>query len=130
MRAALEIRTEAAKLGINVSGGIDTGEVYARWGAGTERGTFDLTGSAVDLAMRLAGQAQSGQILVSEATYYLSRRAFEFRSLSLPGKEAGTYLSAYAVYPDDRYCPDQAQFIRTGARVHRVYRILILPGEI
>jgi DNA-binding SARP family transcriptional activator/class 3 adenylate cyclase len=89
IRAALEMRTEAGELGANIGIGINTGVVYLRRREpDRERGSA-LVGRAVDLAVRLAGQAPAGQILVGESTYHLTRRAFAFtpRALAMAGTD-------------------------------------------
>lgn len=60
---------------LNVRIGLHTGEPVAEAG--------DLHGSDVDLAARVAAEAEGGQVLISESTYILSRRSpgLEFRSV-------------------------------------------------
>ena len=95
IRAAIEIRREAARLGLSVTVGINTGEVcFSRMDAG-ERREFTLMGTVADLAARLAGRAGDGQILVGESTYWLTRRAFEFVPLSLDIKGVERPVTAY-----------------------------------
>ena len=60
--------------GIN-TGLVVTGEVDI------VKGTHGLTGDAINLASRLEGIAQSGEILVSESTYQLSKRYFNFEAM-------------------------------------------------
>jgi predicted ATPase/DNA-binding SARP family transcriptional activator/class 3 adenylate cyclase len=90
IRAAIEIRREVQRLGLDVSVGINTGQVY--W---HRRPT--PAGAVVDLAVRLAGKAQAGQILVGESTYRLARRAFAFTPLSLAIKGIEAPVAAYRV---------------------------------
>jgi len=59
--------------GIN-TGLVVTGEVDV------EKGTHGLTGDAINLASRLEGLAQPGEILVGESTYLLVRRQFNFQT--------------------------------------------------
>jgi class 3 adenylate cyclase len=59
IRCALAIRESVAALGLEVRVGIHTGEV--------ER-TEELGGIAVHLAARVLGQADSGEILVTQTT--------------------------------------------------------------
>ncbi|KPJ49549.1 MAG: hypothetical protein AMJ38_03185, partial [Dehalococcoidia bacterium DG_22] len=96
VRAAIEIRDEAHRLGLNVTAGINTGEVY--FGADAEEGQeFTLMGTVIDLAARLAGRAQAGQILVGESTRRLTWRAFEFTPLALEIKGVEGPVTAYQV---------------------------------
>ncbi len=85
LRAALDLRTEAAQQGLSLCVGITTGDVYAQSAAGHERQPTGIVGRAIDLAMRLAGLAQSGQILASESTYRATRRAFRYTPCDTEG---------------------------------------------
>jgi predicted ATPase/DNA-binding SARP family transcriptional activator/class 3 adenylate cyclase len=97
IRAAIEMREEAERLGIKMTAGINTGEVYFS-GAGAEgHREFTLMGAVVDLAARLAGKARAGQILVSESAYRFTWRAFEFTPLSLDVKGVEGPVAAYQV---------------------------------
>ncbi|MFC1821828.1 AAA family ATPase, partial [Thermodesulfobacteriota bacterium] len=60
--------------GIN-SGLVVTGEVNV------EKGTHGLTGDAINLASRLQGLAQDGEILVGEDTYHQAEGYFNFETL-------------------------------------------------
>jgi DNA-binding SARP family transcriptional activator len=97
IRAAIEIRREAGKLGLSVAAGINTGEVYFSRMDAEEHREFTLVGTVVDLAARLAGKAKAGQILVGEPTYRLTHRAFEFTPLSLDIKGVEGAIAAYTV---------------------------------
>ncbi len=97
IRAAIEIRREAGKLGLSVATGINTGEVYLRRTDSEEDRGFTLVGSAVYLAIRLSGKADVDQILVGGSTYRLTRRAFEFTPLSLHIKGMDDPVTAYQV---------------------------------
>ncbi len=97
IRTAIEIRREAERLGLRMTAGINTGEVYfSRAGAEGHR-EFTLMGTVVDLAARLAGKARAGQILVGESTYRLTWRAFEYAPLSLDIKGVEGPVTAYQV---------------------------------
>jgi class 3 adenylate cyclase len=97
IRAALAIREAARKLGLEVTAGINTGEVY-RGAVGTERHQeVTVVGPVVNLAARLQEQAEPGQVLVGEATYRQTRRAFAFSSRSLAIKGISQPVMAYAV---------------------------------
>jgi len=67
--------------GIN-TGLVITGEVDI------EKGTHGLTGDAINLASRLEGIADAGEIIVGANTYHLARSWFEFESLE-PTKVKG-----------------------------------------
>src|SRR5262249_48991481 len=56
-----------------------------------------VMGPAVNLASRLQGLAEPGQILVGEATYRHTRRAFAFTPLSLEVKGIAEPVTAHAV---------------------------------
>jgi predicted ATPase/DNA-binding SARP family transcriptional activator/class 3 adenylate cyclase len=99
IRAAIEMRREAEALGLTVSAGVNTGQVYLR-GEGDRKPV--PVGTVVDTAVRLAGQAQAGQILVGESTYRLARRAFEFTPLVL---QAGGIEGMVAAYRVERLLP-------------------------
>jgi class 3 adenylate cyclase/tetratricopeptide (TPR) repeat protein len=97
IRAALDIREAAQTLGVEITAGINTGEVYVG-GMGSERHQeFTVMGPVVNLAARLQGKAMPGQILVGEATYRHTRRAFEFAPLLLEVKGIDTPVAGYAV---------------------------------
>jgi adenylate cyclase len=97
VRAAMEIRESARHLDLEITAGINTGEVYV--GAlGSERHQeMSVVGPVVNLASRLQEQAEPGQILVGEGTYRQSRGAFEFSSLSLPIRGLAHPVTAYSV---------------------------------
>jgi class 3 adenylate cyclase/tetratricopeptide (TPR) repeat protein len=95
--AALEIREAAGELGLQVTVGINTGEVYFG-GIGSERHReVTVMGSVVNLASRLQAKAEPGQILVGEATHRHTRRTFEFSPLTLDLKGIDLPIVAYAV---------------------------------
>jgi len=83
IRAAIDIRREAAELALGVTAAVTTGQVYLSAMGSEGRGAFTLMGAVLDLAVGLAGQAQVGQIVVGGSTYRLTRRAFQFTPLSL-----------------------------------------------
>jgi adenylate cyclase len=66
---------------IELHAGVNTGLVIAGRVGDTSRSDYTAIGDTVNLAARLASEAQSGQIFVSEATYQLTRHAFSFRML-------------------------------------------------
>jgi class 3 adenylate cyclase/tetratricopeptide (TPR) repeat protein len=96
IHAALGIREEARKLGLDVTAGINTGEVYVGEIGSERHREVTVMGPMVNLAARLQGQAEPGQILVGEATYRQTRRAFEFAPLALELKGIAGSTAAYA----------------------------------
>ena len=97
IRAAVEVRSEARKLGLNVSAGINTGRVYFGRIGSVEHPELTVMGAVVSLASRLYEKADAGGILVGESTYRHTRRAFEFTSLSLEIKGMDDPITAYKV---------------------------------
>jgi class 3 adenylate cyclase/tetratricopeptide (TPR) repeat protein/regulation of enolase protein 1 (concanavalin A-like superfamily) len=96
--AALEMRDEVAKLNLNISIGINTGMVYVGAMGTDEHKEFTAMGTAVNLASRLQNIASTGQIIVGETTYRLTRRSFEFQPLpSLEVRGISEPISAYEV---------------------------------
>jgi class 3 adenylate cyclase/tetratricopeptide (TPR) repeat protein len=93
--AAMAIREAARQLGLQVTAGINTGEVYLG-GIGSERHQeVTVMGPVVSLASRLQGQAEPDEIVVGEATYRQTRRAFEFTPRTLAIKGIDGPVSAY-----------------------------------
>jgi class 3 adenylate cyclase len=77
-RAALEIRDEAARLGIAVRIGVNTGEVVTGEVGGRAMfasGDAVVLGDAVNVAARLEQAAESGEVLIGEPTWRLVRDA-------------------------------------------------------
>jgi class 3 adenylate cyclase len=97
IRAALEIREAARKLGLEVRTGINTGEVYFGVMGSEQHQEVTVMGPVVNLASRLQEQAGPGQVLIGETTCRLTRRAFEFSPSSLPILGFTTPVAAYAV---------------------------------
>jgi adenylate cyclase len=101
IRAALEIREAAQKLGLAVAAGIDTGEVAVEVVEAREVAAgsgVQAVGDApvVHRATRLQEQARPGQILVAPATYHRTCRAFAFSPLS-PAMDACLSASSRGV---------------------------------
>jgi adenylate cyclase len=109
IRAALEIRGAAHRLGLRLSASVDTGRgdfagvgadpacASAPWST-TCPGWFpSVAGPVVDLASRLCEQARPGQILVSSATHRLTRRAFAFSPQPVAIHSGAHPSYAYAV---------------------------------
>lgn len=89
VEAALELHAAAEGLDLKLHSGIHAGLVLLH--AGDEvRGRFELLGTATNIASRLCGLAEAGQILVSEATLGPERHLFETSERShlvLKGKD-------------------------------------------
>ena len=96
LRAALEARSAAGRLGLNLSAGLSTGEVLF---AQVEAGGWSravLFGAPADAARRLSGSATPGEILAGEPTYRLAARAFEFARLD---RDLGTGAAYRVEHP-------------------------------
>jgi adenylate cyclase len=105
--AALRIGEQARKLGLATTAGINTGEVYFGTVGSDLHHEVTVMGPAVNLAARLQGQAPAGNILVSEATWRLTRGAFEFEPMRVEIKGIDGPVAAYRVlgasaYPEKR----------------------------
>lgn len=111
--AALAIKAEMAReneelerrygVRLKLRTGINTGEVVAGLLAGGAEGAYTVTGDTVNTAQRLEGSAPANEILVGEATYQLTRRAFVFEQLpplTLKGKKEP--VPAYRVIMRER----------------------------
>jgi class 3 adenylate cyclase/tetratricopeptide (TPR) repeat protein len=76
--AALEMRDEANRKGFEVTAGINTGDAYVgRVGSEVHR-EITAMGPVVNLAARLQGRCEPGEVLVGETAWRIARRAFEF----------------------------------------------------
>ena len=96
LRAALEARAAAGRLGLDLSAGLSTGDVLF---AKVEAGGWSreaLLGAPADAARRLSGSAAPGEILAGEATYRLAARAFEFARLD---RDLGTGAAYRVEHP-------------------------------
>ncbi|MDA9761640.1 AAA family ATPase [Desulfobacterales bacterium] len=90
IKAALEIHTAVenfspqheAKIGhpLSMHTGINTGLVVTGE-VDIEKGTHGLTGDAINLASRLESLANSGEIIVGENTFQLSKHNFKFQTM-------------------------------------------------
>jgi class 3 adenylate cyclase/tetratricopeptide (TPR) repeat protein len=87
IRSALEIG-EAIRaiggelgLGLDVTAGINSGEVVVKSFGDKTRADYSALGDAVNLASRLQGKAGSGEVLVSKAVWQRTRSLFEWREL-------------------------------------------------
>jgi class 3 adenylate cyclase len=78
--AALDMRDEARARGFEITAGINTGDAYVgRVGSDVHR-ELTAMGPAVNLAARLQGRCDPGEVLVGESTWRIARRAFEFEA--------------------------------------------------
>jgi class 3 adenylate cyclase len=95
--AALELRDAVQALGLNVTAGINTGEVYlGSIGADAHR-EITAQGEVVNLAARLREKAQPGQILVGETVHRQTQRAFAFARHAVQAKGFAESVAAYEV---------------------------------
>lgn len=97
IHAAIEIQAAARRVGVEVTAGINTGEVYVGALGAEENRVVTVMGPVVNLASRLQGKAEPSQILIGEATHRHTRRAFEFSPLSLILKGFEHPVTAYSV---------------------------------
>jgi class 3 adenylate cyclase/tetratricopeptide (TPR) repeat protein len=80
-------REYGARLALRI--GINTGEVVAGLLSGDVQGAYTVVGDTVNTAQRFESNAPLGGILVSETTWHLTRRSFDFEPtapLILKGK--------------------------------------------
>jgi adenylate cyclase len=107
IRAALEIREAAERMGLTVTTGIDTGELLAgdvdsertpeARGTDSSNRLLDTVGPAVQQAADLREQARPGEVIVGQSTYHLTRRAFVFTPLSRSTARGSPRAGSYAV---------------------------------
>jgi class 3 adenylate cyclase/tetratricopeptide (TPR) repeat protein len=99
LRAALDMFTALAaynrdrNLALGLHVGINSGSVVAGDVGSQERRDYSVTGDTVNVAARLEGAAEAGQILVGPSTYRHAVQAFEFDelpALALKGKSRPT----------------------------------------
>jgi class 3 adenylate cyclase/tetratricopeptide (TPR) repeat protein len=95
--AALELREAVQTLGLDVTAGINTGEVYLGAIGAEQHREITAQGPVVVLAARLRERAQPGQILVGETVYRHTRRAFEFAAHRVEAKGFAEPVAAYEV---------------------------------
>jgi DNA-binding SARP family transcriptional activator len=89
--AALELRDDLGRRGLDAAVGVSTGEVHVAAAAPS-------AGRVVSLAERLQASAAPGTVLVSAATHRQTRLAFEFEAVLIdPGPVGAGPLPAYAV---------------------------------
>jgi predicted ATPase/class 3 adenylate cyclase/DNA-binding SARP family transcriptional activator/regulation of enolase protein 1 (concanavalin A-like superfamily) len=97
IRAALEIREAAQRLGLDVSAGINTGEVYLGELGSEQHHEKTVIGRVVNLAARLQEAAEPGRILAGTTTHHHTRGAFEFTPRSLAVQGIPQPVTAFAV---------------------------------
>jgi class 3 adenylate cyclase len=95
--AALRLRETVQALGRNVTVGVNTGEVYHGAVGVAEHHEITAMGTAINLAARLREQARPGEILVGEATYRPTRRAFAYQPRLIEAKGFAEPVRAYLV---------------------------------
>jgi class 3 adenylate cyclase/tetratricopeptide (TPR) repeat protein len=100
--AAQEICDRATELGLQVTAGINTGRVYFGAMGSDEHRELTVIGPVVNLAARIQGKAEAGEILIGETTQRHVRRAFALtrREAEIKGIEG-----AITVYRVDRQLP-------------------------
>jgi DNA-binding SARP family transcriptional activator/class 3 adenylate cyclase len=87
LRAALDMRAGAVRLGLDLSAGVSSGEVIQMRLKVAQAPQMVPVGPPVDVARRLSTAAAPGEILCGEITYRLATRAFDFARLD---RETGT----------------------------------------
>ena len=96
IRAALEMRDEARARGFEITAGINTGDAYVgRVGSDVHR-ELTAMGPAVNLAARLQGRCEPGEVLVGESAWRIARRAFDFESRETRIKGLAEPVAAWA----------------------------------
>ena len=93
LRCALDIRAEGARLGFELHHrfGVNAGHVFAGIVGSPLRKEYTVMGDAVNLAARLMGMAEEGQVVLSEAVRARAADPFELRFLGerpVKGKKA------------------------------------------
>src|SRR5205823_12947798 len=95
--AALDVREAVQQQGLNVAIGINTGAVYLGAVGSEQHQEVTAQGPVVSVAARLREVAQPGQILVGEAVYRSTRRAFACAPHCVEVKGSAQPVAAYEV---------------------------------
>ncbi len=95
VRAAVELRTAVATIGLLARIGVNTGEVVAG------EGDALVTGDAVNVAARLEQNAEPGEILIGQETQQLVRDAVQVEAVELELKGKSAPVSAYRLLQID-----------------------------
>lgn len=89
MLSAIKAFSRANSVSWNLHIGINTGLVVTGMVGSSSKKEFSVIGDTVNIAARLAGQAQSGEVLVGEKTFLLTRNCFDYEPIhgvTLKGK--------------------------------------------
>lgn len=95
VRAALDIQERAEELALEVTVGINTGQVYFGPVGSAAHSEITVMGHVVNLAARLQSRAGPGEIFIGEATQAHVQRAFKLERLSLDIKGIDESVTAY-----------------------------------
>jgi class 3 adenylate cyclase/tetratricopeptide (TPR) repeat protein len=95
--SALEIRGRAQERGLNVTSGINTGQVYFGLMGPDEHHELTVMGPVVNLAARLQSKARAGEIIIGDSTWQHVRRSFDLGELALDIKGIEGSVRAYRV---------------------------------
>ena len=93
--AAMHIRSAARERGLDVSVGINTGEVYVGEVGSRQYHEQTVIGPVVNQAARLQSHAEPGHVYVGEATYRQLKGAFRFTPLPLQMKGWSETVTGY-----------------------------------
>lgn len=96
IRAALEMRDEARVRGFEITAGINTGDAYVGRVGSDAHQEVTAMGPAVNLAARLQGRCEPGEVLVGEGAWRVARRAFEFEPRETHIKGLAEPVAAWA----------------------------------
>jgi len=97
VRAALQIRQAVQARGLDMTAGINAGEVYLGAMGAAEYSEVHAVGAVINLAARLQQKAHPGQILVGEGVYRAARGAFAFARHQVDMKGFPVPVAAYEV---------------------------------
>lgn len=97
VRAALDIGDRAATLGLAVTAGLNTGEVYFGTIGGTSHREVTVMGPTVNLAARLQGEASEGEVILGPATARLVQGLFDLAPRTVEVKGLAEPVRAHRV---------------------------------